>query len=332
MSPARATGIVILALASLLGGACGARSQLPLPVPCGEPGRTRACQDICGDGEQVCENGYWQPCVVPVATRPCTNTCGPGTQQCIDGAWLTCSVPVAERPCSSICGPGKETCADDAWGPCDAPQPGPPTLSATVRDFHVGQPDFVPMCCMGRVDLGIAAATLGADGTPVYTGNPTTPTTHGAKDFYAWYHDVPGVNVSTTVSLPFSPEQDYPGTNAFDDERFYPIDGQLFGNQGEPHNEFFTLQAHATILYNGGESYGFAGDDDLWVFLNGHLVLDLGGIHSRETNGVQLDEVAASLGLQVGQKYPLDLFYANRQPPEAVLAITIPQADLWGCP
>jgi fibro-slime domain-containing protein len=267
-----------------------------------------------------------------VATRPCSDTCGPGTQQCVDGAWLTCAVPVAQRPCSSICGPGKETCSDDAWGPCDAAQPAPPVLSAKIRDFHVGQPDFRPMCCMGQVDTGIVAKKLGADGTPVYAGAPTTPTTHGAMDFQAWYHDLPGVNVTTMLSLPFAPEQGWPGTNIFDKEAFFPIDGQLFGDQGELHNEFFTMEAHATIVYTGGENYGFASDDDLWVFLDGHLVLDLGGIHSRMTNGVQLDQVAASMGLQVGHQYPLDLFYANRQPPEAVLAITIPQSDLWSCP
>jgi fibro-slime domain-containing protein len=289
---------------------------------------------MCGAGKQVCERGYWQPCVVPTATRACSNNCGPGTQTCTDDTWGPCAVPVATRACSSVCGAGTETCKNDAWGPCNAPPPGPPTLTATVRNFHLDQPDFLSSCCSGMLDPGIVSSQLGADGTPVYAGDPAngTITTHGAADFQVWYHDVSGVNLSTTLTLPLMPDASQDGTNTFDNEAFFPIDGQLFGNQGQEHNYQITLEAHAKIVYSGGESWGFSSDDDLWIFVNGHLVVDLGGLHQGTSQSVKLDQVASAAGIAVGQTYAFDLFYANREPPGAVLAMSIPASDLWGCP
>ena len=267
MSPAwrRSVLLATAILAAAFESRCGARTALPLPEPCAEAGSERRCSNTCGVGQQVCRFGYWQPCAVPVASRPCSNTCGAGTESCVDDAWQACAVPVATRPCSSVCGMGMETCADDAWGACDAPLPAPPTLTATVRNIHLGQPDFHQSCCVGGVDPGIVALALGADGTPVYAGNPVTGTltTHGQADFQSWYHDVPGVDLSTTVTLPFVPEPAQPGIDTFDNEAFFPIDNQLFGNQGNVDNEDFTLQTHAQILYTGGETYDFSSDDNL---------------------------------------------------------------------
>ena len=328
----------MLGLAALVTAAlaarCGARTGLPLPEVCGKPGDHRVCSDNCGQGQQVCEDGFWQPCEVPAASRACANACGPGEQQCVNDQWLPCSVPVATRSCSSICGAGTETCTEDAWGPCNAPAPGPPTLQATVRNIYLGQPDFREACCSGSPDPGIVETTLGSDGEPVYAGNPITGTltTTGASNFMKWYHDAPGENLSTTISLVFVPAPGQPGINQYDNESFFPIDGQLFGNQGAPDNENFTVQTHADVLYTGGESYGFTSDDDLWVFINQTLAVDLGGIHAALSANIALDSLASQLGITPGQTYPMDVFYANREPPGAVLVMSIPQSDLWSCP
>ena len=297
---------LITLLAVTFQAGCGARSSLPTPDPCSEAGTTRTCHDTCGQGEEVCQGGYWQ----------------------------ACSVPDATRPCSSVCGAGVETCTDDAWGTCDAPLPIVPTLHATVRNIGPGQPDFLQTCCSPGGDDTIVADELGADGTPVYTGDPDhgTPTTHGAADFQSWYHDVPGVNLTTTFDLPFVAPALPPGPNVFDDEALFPVDGQLFGNQGADHNYDFTIQAHAQILYGGGETWSFSSDDDLWVFVNRRLAVDLGGLHSSESQSIELDQLAGELGLVTGQIFALDVFYANREPTGAVLRMSIPQSDLWSCP
>jgi fibro-slime domain-containing protein len=306
MAPAwrRSALVAAVVCAAAFEARCGARSDLPLLEACAKEGSQRGCNDACGVGQQVCKDGYWQLCVVPTATRPCSSVCGPGTEACTDGTWQACTAPL----------------------------PGPPTLQATVRNIHVGQPDFKQSCCTGGVDPGIVGPTLGADGTPVYANPGGTLTTHGQADFASWYHDVPGVSLSAPLSLPFQPVVGQAGVNAFDNEAFFPIDGQLFGNQGGDHNYDFTVETHAQILYVGGETYGFASDDDLFVFINRRLVVDLGGYHPRMSQSIALDDVAAQAGIVVGQTFPLDVFYADREPTGAVLVISIPQTDLWSCP
>jgi len=183
------------------------------------------------------------------------------------------------------------------------------TLTGTIRDFKDGtqaggHPDFETF--LGD-DRGIVKNTLGVDGKPVYNGMPTTPTTTGQTNFDQWYRDVSGVNLSTPLSITLTdPEND--GIFTYANGNFFPIDGQLFGNQGRPHNYHFTYELHSQFTYQGGETFSFTGDDDVWVFINNQLVIDLGGVHGTQTASVSLDK----LGLTVGQAYNLDVFFAER--------------------
>jgi fibro-slime domain-containing protein len=103
------------------------------------------------------------------------------------------------------------------------------------------------------------------------------------------------------------------GVASYDNGEFFPIDGQGFGNyKNTGHNFAFTFELHTTFAYQGGEVFTFTGDDDLWVFVNGHLGIDLGGLHPERSRSIDLDTVAKDFGLKLGNTYPLDLFHAER--------------------
>jgi len=74
----------------------------------------------------------------------------------------------------------------------------------------------------------------------------------------------------------------------------------------------FTTELHMKFKYNGGEHFTFSGDDDLWVFVNHKLALDLGGLHPLATGTIDLDQAAAGLGISPGNIYPIELFHAER--------------------
>jgi fibro-slime domain-containing protein/RHS repeat-associated protein len=180
-------------------------------------------------------------------------------------------------------------------------------VTGTVRDFHDTHPDFESY--IGD-DRGIVLSDLGPDRKPVYAGQAGNPSTHGQEAFDQWYHDAPGVNLSQPLVLPLTEVS--PGICGYSNGSFFPIDGQLFGNEGRSHNYHFTFQLHLSFVYNGGETFNFTGDDDLFLFLNNRLVIDLGGVHGAESASINLDGLAGTIGLTPGHTYNFDLFFAER--------------------
>ena len=219
-------------------------------------------------------------------------------------------------------------------------------LTAIIRDFRMydagdptTDPDFEnPPYDIGNdggpspgykgswYDTEIVADALGADQTPTYRHpGQKTVTTHGADAFQKWFHDVPGTNVR--VAVPLNLTADAKGVYGYDSEisgvpydsnpadgkGFFPIDdgspyATSFGNQTYAHNFSFTVEIHTTFTYRGGEFFQFRGDDDVFVFINNAIVINLGGIHDAQPAQVSLD----SLGLTIGKSYPLDFFSAER--------------------
>lgn len=186
-------------------------------------------------------------------------------------------------------------------------------LTGTVRDFKDSHPDFQTTIAN---DTNYVSNTLGMDGKPVYIGGAGTATTSGAANYNQWYNDVPGINMSAPIDLILTNNQATPGgLYSFSDTTFFPIDNQLFGNQGRSHNYHFTMELHTAFVYEPGLNFNVTADDDLIIFINGQKVLDLGGIHPPLSASYQVD----NLGLTVGQTYSFDLFFAERHTTQSTL-------------
>jgi fibro-slime domain-containing protein len=226
------------------------------------------------------------------------------------------------------------------------------TLELIIRDFNSSHVDFEAMYA-GRDDIGCGMVEpdlfIGADGTrtPVFVdGNgtgqrrindniiecttygitaphPNAPEIESATSFNDWFTDVEGVNQTLVHTLNLDPSTDGSGSYFFDsaDAGFFPIDGLGLNEQtqghGATHNFHFTTEAHVRFGYEGGERFTFSGDDDMWIFVNGKLALDLGGLHAKLSATIDFDAQSAALGIETGNVYNMDIFHAERRTGES---------------
>lgn len=190
------------------------------------------------------------------------------------------------------------------------------TLTGTIRDFSCrvclapagisNHPDFE--WGISGLTRGLVSPTLSADKKPEFVGAPGAGGITSAASFSQWFTDTPGVNVSQQHSITLN--EMAPGSDFYEyvNPNFFPIDGMLLGNQYLFHNYHFTYAINTKFTYKPGQVFGFTGDDDVYLYIDSKLALDLGGVHTAETGIVNLD----TLGLTSGQTYDFDFYFAER--------------------
>lgn len=244
--------------------------------------------------------------------------------------------------------------------------------TVTVRDFSIlpstptYNPNFQKPGLISGHETGIVDTTLPPSKIPGFAGpgtstGPSSVTT--AADFAQWWSPtVDGApnNAPFSIDLVFDLIDSQAvtggllGTYSFDSStlpggKFLPIDGAgsgggvpsqatggYYGNEGQGNNFGFTLQYNSSFQYVPGAalSLDYFGDDDLWVFVNNQLVLDLGGVHPPISGSFVLSAASTDvdgnlLNLTPGQWYDFDFYYAERHTPNSQLQLqyTVFQAD-----
>lgn len=317
----------------------------------GDACRQTVCGDGIAEGSEPCDDGddlvvgdgCSPGCVLEpdCSEGPCFSVCGDGiklagdVEECDDGN------DVSGDGCSADCK------LESGWT-CAPRMPDPPDeleLPILYRDFiHKPEarrhPDFEAFSGDGAT-LGLVEDELGPDGKPVYTGIceeggelspqrcPYEAQTTSRANFDEWYRDADS-NLAYLDSLVFQPRDD--GTFVFDSGGgLFPLNDQGWVAQGleetsaeADFNYGFTSELRYWFEFSGGEFLEFSGDDDVWVFIGGQLVVDIGGLHPRTVGSVTLDEPTAQrFGLEVGHVYEIVLFHAERHTYESNFRLTL---------
>ncbi|MBX7193091.1 MAG: DUF4215 domain-containing protein, partial [Sandaracinaceae bacterium] len=320
------------------GFACPTEGAACHATTCGDG--TPEGSEQCDDGNVRAYDGCDPHCVrEPVCSGgTCTARCGdgvilPGTSEACDDGNTT-----SGDGCSASCTIEEGfTCVTES-----APLPDRLVLPVVYRDFRgVTQsgspthPDFDARGGAG-ITFSMTGTRLDGEGRPTFSGTVVGGSgALSADSFRDWYRDsgrdVPVLGTLTLDRLAGTDSYQY------DASAFFPLDGRGWtepGAIGESypdalpavHNYSFTTEIHTWFVYGGDEHLEFRGDDDVWVFVDGQLCLDVGGLHGPES-GV-MDFATPSLAgdarqvaivdacrarLSVGHVYELVVFHAERR-------------------
>jgi len=264
----------------------------------------------CDDGNNLSGDGCDSSCIVEQGFS-CVEVPLP------DPAAVDLPVTIRDFVAACDVDPGDRRLADDEAG--------------AVAPF--GHRDF--QCFSGAL-TGMVDPTLDVDGKPVRVSNALS---FSDASFAQWYRSDNDYNRTLAASLTLPSTGG--GAFQFDSTSLYPTTGAGFdvedcngspceslhtdGNGAGQQNFHFTTETRWWFEFAGDEVLAFSGDDDVWVFINDQLAVDIGGVHGRQNGSVDLSNAttATALGLTVGGIYEAVVFQAERHTTRSQYRLTL---------